>query len=249
MTDPSPHHVVTTCVCGAPAHAYLYVGAKNGYAVGTCDTCGTTRTLTRAPEYERLYTDGDLYHGDHQRAEGHVPYEDRYEHDFNLAVGARIPKLLLQHRSLDVGCANGAFVAAMRSRGFQAEGLEINPVIAERAAARTRCPIYTSWAQVPRHCYAVVTYHDVFEHVVDPRAELDHVRTAMMFGGLLVVDVPDRDDPRAATMDWHHWRPEQHLWHWREATLVPLLEGDGWYICDVQRPIPGKLVVYARPYR
>lgn len=239
--DPKSQLINTACVCGATEATVI--GEKNGHQVGQCP-CGVVRTLTRTPDYVEQYTDGDHYHVEQQLRDDHVPYTARFQNDYRLAHGSRIPKLLRRFRSLDVGCSNGAFVRAMADTGFEAVGLELNPQMATWARSQTACPIHTSWDQI-RGYFDVITYHDVFEHVVDPTAELKRIRNNWLYTyGLLVIDVPDVDT--ATDIGWKHWRPEQHLWHWSEETLCTLLREQRFEVVHVERPIPGKLVVYAR---
>jgi 2-polyprenyl-3-methyl-5-hydroxy-6-metoxy-1,4-benzoquinol methylase len=124
--------------------------------------------------------------------------------------------------------------------------------MARAAAEASGRPVYTAWDEIaaPRS-FDFITYHDVFEHVVDPRAELATARANLRGGGLLVLDVPDNDDPEARHPDmrWKHWRPEQHLWHWSAGTLTRFLAREGWEVRAVDHPIPGKLVVYAADAR
>lgn len=226
------------------------IGEKGGVRVGQCLKCNLIRALDKPESYVSLYTEGDYYHNKLQHEVGHQAYGDRFGSDWTVAA-SRFGKLHGCYSLLDVGCANGAFVAYARQQGYDAEGFELNPLQADRAAVATGAKIHTSWDSVVRR-YDIVTYHDVIEHVEDPRNELLNVHFYMERRGLLVLDTPDADDERFAqgtaenAMDWHHIRPEQHLWYFTEATLVPLVQRAGFQVIRVDRPIQGKLVVYAR---
>lgn len=227
-------------------HPDEVVSEKDGFQVVRCAMCGILRTSEREENYETLYTEGMRYHVDEMDKIGRQHYDERFEHDFNIAWMKRIPLLLGQLRSLDVGCANGAFVLAMALNGFAAEGLEINPTMADQAAQETQCPIWTSWTQVTAP-FDVITYHDVFEHVVTPRAELDRARAMLRPEGLLVLDCPDAVEvfgPSARAP--HHEKPDQHLFYYTEDTLRALLVSHRFLVEAVDRPIVGKVVVYAR---
>lgn len=239
------HLVDTQCVCGTWAVHVL--GVKNGVAAGRCAKCSVIRTISRPSDYETIYTEGEEYHaGRCQEMYGYETYHERFGHDYRVAEELRIPKYLDQLRSLDVGCANGAFVDAMRMKGFAAEGLEVNPSMARWAADITECSIHTSWETIVPG-FDIITYHDVFEHVVDPYKELAIIREYLRVEGLLIIDVPDADEvfgehARAP----HHQKPEQHMWYWTEHTLRRELARFGFVVKHVDRPIVGKLVVYAR---
>lgn len=244
--------VTTTCHCGRGEQGDLQVSVKDGIAVVQCP-CGQLRTAQRDEDYERLYIEGEVYHTQVQQQVGHAPYTARYRHDVDIA-DLRVDKLFQHFRSLDVGCANGAFVDTMANIGWQAEGLEVNPHMVAwireqyaRGEAEDLTPVlHTSWDTVHGE-FDLITYHDVFEHVVNPKQELARIRRFLRDGAMLVLDVPDASEvfgPQARAT--HHERPEQHLWYFTERTLKQLLWDAGFSIVDVELPIVGKLVVYAR---
>lgn len=222
------------------------VSVKDGFQVVRCVGCGIMRTSRRRSDYERLYTEGERYHREEMDRIGRQHYTDRFDHDYDLALTKRIPEILVELRSLDVGCANGAFVAAMKVLGFSAEGLELNPTMAEYARGETQCLIHESWATV-QGWFDLITYHDVFEHIVDPRAELSRVRRHLRPEALLVLDCPDGDTVFGAEAPArHHEKPDQHLFYYTARTLSSLLASHQFVVERVERPIVGKIVVYAR---
>ena len=212
-----------------------------------CDTCGLIRRLNvNSFNVHALYTEGTKYHDEVQRTVGHEPYADRFEHDLSIA-SLRWPKLMAQYRLLDVGCANGAFLDYAKSQGMDAEGIEPNDTMAGLAHARTGCVVHRDWGSVMGQ-FDVITYHDVIEHVVDPQYEFELASSYLAPGGLLILDTPDADSDQFAElgMAWHHMRPLQHLWLFREEDLEALCEQNGLTHVHTDRPIPGKLVLYAR---
>jgi SAM-dependent methyltransferase len=239
--------VYTSCLCSAQDATAEPLGSKDGRTVVRCRVCRLVRTLERAADYETLYTEGNRYHV--ERA-GHIPYRTRFDHDRAIGV-SRLRKFSGRSRWLDVGCANGGFMAAAKDMGYEVEGLELNPAMAAWAERETGCKVHTSWNQVAeRHRYDVVSYHDVFEHVADPRRELTEITAfGLKRGGTLILDVPDIHDtthPKHG-MDSHHIKPLEHLWFYDEGNLKQLLAGFRFSTFNgVDRPIPGKLVIYAR---
>jgi 2-polyprenyl-3-methyl-5-hydroxy-6-metoxy-1,4-benzoquinol methylase len=152
-----------------------------------------------------------------------------------------------QLRLLDVGCANGAFIRYAASQGIIAEGLEPNPDMARWAASASGRPVHISWTTISGQ-FDIVTYHDVIEHVMNPRTELERVHSFLRGSGLLILDTPDADDPRFEELglSWHHMKPQEHLWFFTERSLRLLVEETGYEVDRVDRPIRGKVVLYAR---
>ena len=241
--------VETHCVCGTSQDQGV-VAEKDGIKAVVC-ACGVVRTLHRPADYSKTYTDGVDYHaGQCQEKYGYPTFMERFDHDYSIAQG-RIALLLRNFRSLDVGCANGGFVRAMAEKGFEAYGLEINGKMAGWAENRTSRPIFSSYeavrSSVGYQSMDIITYHDVFEHVVDPHAEMREINETLKPGGMLVLDVPEACEvvgphPRAP----HHLKPEQHLWYWDEMPLRIFFGSYGYGVLRVDRPIVGKLVLYTR---
>lgn len=236
--------IPSRCLCGAVR--VRVIGAKDARPVGRCLRCALVRTCRVPDDYMTLYTEGDRYHSG--RA-GHLPYRDRFEHDQTVAA-MRWPRLLSHLRLLDVGCANGAFVRHSTIQGVSVEGLEPNPGMAKWAEERCGREVHRSWATVQGR-FDIITYHDVIEHMRDPLSELRRVRRYLRDEGLLVIDTPDADDPRfeELALEWHHMKPQEHLWFFTERHLRWLARRAGFAIDDVERPIQGKIVMYARMRR
>lgn len=234
---------ITTCICGGPIGHVEEVGQKDGREVAKCLECGAIRTLYIPEDYGMLYTDGDTYHLGRR---GHIAYTERFQHDYKIA-GLRFPRHLRHFRFLDVGCANGGWVKAASDLGFTVEGLELNPNMAEWARKTTGCTIHTDWSTV-EGSFDMITYHDVIEHVEDPVAEIVRAREYLSFEGTLVLDTPDSDDPRFKElgMNWHHMKPQEHLWFFNQASLMRVITKAGMFVVEIDRPIQGKIVAYAK---
>lgn len=231
-------------MCGALDVEVL--GEKDGRSVGKCKACELIRTLVVPEDYSELYTVGDTYHAGR---EGHTPYRDRFDHDYGVAESRlRVLERFQNPRLLDVGCANGAFVEAAWRWGYDSEGFELNPSIAGWAANKVHRPIHTSWDTVVGP-FDVISLHDVIEHMPQPQQELERLRELLTWDGFLVVDTPDighwADDP----MKSHHVKPQEHLWLLAERHLTELLVRSGFHKPRYDRPLPGKIVAYARRAR
>lgn len=231
------------CVCSDPGAPSRKIDCF-GFALIECGGCGTLRRVLPASargEVEGQYL--DEYHKSTTRHPGCIPYEERYEHDRAVAVKRlrayekNIPNFKFRvWTTLDVGAANGAFVDYLYSKGFDATGLEVNPSLCRNRVFRGKICMATE------NHFDLITYHDVLEHLVDPVLEIETAAQRLRAAGTLVLDVPD---VMTGAGD-HHYKAE-HLWYFTmigleaviKRTRVPL------EIVAIDRPIPGKLVIYA----
>lgn len=87
---------------------------------------------------------------------------------------------------LDFGAGSGAFVAAARQAGFEAEGVERS----ESARARAKAFYDVDLLETPPEggLHEVVTLWDVIEHLRDPVGLLAWLRGRMAPGGLIVLE-------------------------------------------------------------
>jgi len=95
-------------------------------------------------------------------------------------------------RLLDVGCAHGWFLDAAAARGFDAVGLEPDPVIGGEAAAGGRKVLSGFFPDdVPADAsFDVISFNDVLEHLPDVAGAVASCRRLLRPGGVLLVNVP-----------------------------------------------------------
>jgi len=92
---------------------------------------------------------------------------------------------------LDVGCGDGRFLSAAQAAGLKANGLEINPVLAQQARKSTTSPIYEmSLDQLSGH-FSVVTAFEVVEHVLEPLLFYEQLVNRVREGGLVCLSTPN----------------------------------------------------------
>jgi SAM-dependent methyltransferase len=96
-------------------------------------------------------------------------------------------------RLLDLGAHAGRFMHLAQARGWDVEGIELNPRTAAFAAARTGAPVHQTNAQTLAgggRRFDAVTMTDVLEHIPDPVALLSVVASLIHPGGWVAVKVP-----------------------------------------------------------
>lgn len=137
-------------------------------------------------------------------------------------------------RLLDVGTAAGAFLAAARARGWDAEGCEPNRWLANWGARHygvTIRPGSVFDQHYPSGSFDVVTLWDVLEHTTDPRATLERCRQLLRPGGLLVVNYPDIGSWIARLLG-RRWLflTSVHLHYFTRRTITQILQSTGFQV-------------------
>ena len=134
-------------------------------------------------------------------------------------------------RALDVGCATGALLDALRERGWEPEGVEIGAAMAEYGRARyglaiKACALEEAGFEDGR--FALVHASHLVEHLNDPASFLDEALRVLAPGGLLVLTTPNAEGFQARLLG-PAWRSaiNDHLYLFSARTLEALLESRG----------------------
>ena len=122
-----------------------------------------------------------------------------------LPVGAR--------RYLDIGCGVGGSLLAAHRRGLEVHGIEIDPERIELGEANC-CDAGLQGVIQPADildeelvdqlgCFDVITLMSVIEHVLDVSLTLKHVTRLLNPGGILFMEIPNRECPSFVAADPH----------------------------------------------
>lgn len=202
-TAETPSWAATGCIaCSAAAVKPVVAkrAAPTPLVYGRCDSCGHGQRLA-GPAIDGIYQSDAYYR---QRSADGTGY-DAYaaERTYREAKGARLlDALTAQVKStprslLEVGSGFGYTLAAAAARGWQHQGVDLNPEAARAAKAiygfetalGTLEQTLTNGG-VTEATWDVVVYQFVLEHLADPRAELTTARRALAPDGTLVLVIP-----------------------------------------------------------
>lgn len=225
---------------------YVALGSDRLAHLWRCAFCDLV-SVRRLPAPEDLHAVyGEAYFRNTRSEE--MGYED-YEQDRYCIVKTAARRLeTIEHhhpergRLLDVGCALGFFADTARSRGWDAEGIDISGHAVEYATNElglsARQGVLESAGYEPES-FDVITMWDVIEHVTDPVAELRLVHRLLRPGGLLMLSTPDVGSRVAKTTGarWMGYKlAEEHLYYFDEKTIGLALDRAGFAVLE-ERPI------------
>jgi SAM-dependent methyltransferase len=232
------------CVlCGADNSDVLFFGHDRQYglpgqfAVHRCCRCGAFY-LSPRPDQRTL---GQYY------PENYAPYTPIDRHSastlkrwgFNYGVLKQVRAVLSRvpgpGRALDVGCATGAFLAALRRWGWRVQGVEINPQVAAYARKQAGFEVFVGdlvEAAYPADTFDLVTFWDVLEHLPNPHQALQEAARITRPAGSLVLSLPSPESLEARLFGkyWAGWDVPRHLWLCPRLALTRLLQDNGWEV-------------------
>jgi len=232
---------VTCIVCGKSDARAAFLSwdrqheGPGSFVVRRCLNCGTYFVSPQPPKGAL----GQYYPADY------APYDltdrggvwARWNHAYAMAklVRAATRYARLPGEALDVGCATGSFLAALRDRGWHVRGVEVNAEVAARTQARTGIDVFAgdlAEACYPGDAFDLVTFWDVLEHLPDPRRTLEEAARVGKAGAALVLTVPNPGSLEARLFGpcWAGWDVPRHLWTFPRRALERLLSETGWRV-------------------
>ncbi len=131
---------------------------------------------------------------------------------------------------LDVGCANGVFVASAAGVGADAYGIELSEVAVDQAVENGLQVRRARIEDLPSsERYSCITAFDVIEHVLDPFGFLEAISARLQPGGICVLSLPDLSSVYAKVMgkNWWFYIPEEHLHYFHPKNIQRLADRVG----------------------
>ncbi len=223
---------------------------------GACALCGSrTRTLEYTlpvgrvvrcrcslvslidpdrPELVQCEYDGSYYNTESSGAD--VGYTDYFgaERAFRSLVAATFARWLVTRfpaarTTLDVGCAGGYLVAALREHGIQARGIDSSRFALDHADPEIRPHLSYGNIENPGSIRLrpvdLVTLMDVAEHLTDPVGAISHAADLLNHSGALVMLTPRYGAAFSASSgpSYIHFNRD-HVYYYSAETLTMLVE-------------------------
>ncbi|HYH15517.1 MAG TPA: class I SAM-dependent methyltransferase, partial [Flavisolibacter sp.] len=137
---------------------------------------------------------------------------------------------------LDVGCGIGAFVHTMKTKGWQAEGLE--PDANTRRLSKELYGLElqdaaTLYSLSPASYDAITLWH-VLEHVHDLHDYIEQLKTLLKPNGRLFIAVPNYQsvDANIYGSTWAAYDVPRHLYHFTPTSIKRLMVQHGLQVID-----------------
>jgi 2-polyprenyl-3-methyl-5-hydroxy-6-metoxy-1,4-benzoquinol methylase len=142
-------------------------------------------------------------------------------------------------RLLEIGSGSGAFLARMRSLGWEVEGVDVDAEAARLASAASGATVHVGPLEshrLPADRYDAIALSHVFEHLHDPRATLEECHRILRPGGSIVIVTPNWESlgHRLFGATWPGNDPPRHLHLFTPRTLRALL-GQCGFSCEKVR--------------
>ena len=201
------------------------------YDLVCCLCCGFTFADTAADQaaYDQFYAEQSKYENKEISSGGSTSSWDKQRF---CEVADFLRRLLptVDIPILDIGCANGGLLLALRDRGFTSlQGLDPSAKCVEnvRAAGLTaeQGGIFESGEESDRFGCVVISH--VLEHLRDLRCGVSRVADRVASGGYLYVEVPDASRYHEYYKVPYYYFDCEHINHFESAALVNLLSGEG----------------------
>lgn len=221
-----------------------------GYSIVDCHGCGLTH-LNPQP------TDADLAR--FYETVFHTPaWYERFPHlrDFDYfgeAAGdgaghrsyVELVRRHVPHGSwLDVGCGHGRLAAEAAAAGYEAFGVDPNPLAVQAARQRLGADRVfqggVEAAALPPNRFSVVSMVGTVEHLKRPLETLREIHRVVEPGGLILVQTPNLASLqyRHQGENWEQFTPPGHLIYFAPRTLRALLKAAGFRRVRFDMPFP-----------
>jgi 2-polyprenyl-3-methyl-5-hydroxy-6-metoxy-1,4-benzoquinol methylase len=238
LQDDSVRRVVTHCcpVCGDAEQ--LDESVYNGFQLKRCGSCGLVYTEVR--EFpENLYSDvyasewfyREMLNAADRTARGE--WGRRQLWWFKKLALRWLKRGTTGRRLLEIGCGPGTFLLVARQEDWDVVGIEPAPEAASKAIA-VGLNVFQGYvkdyaASSPSPFDAVVSF-EVLEHVPNPVEVLRGIRALLKPGGMLVLSVPNLDDPYCLKQQIALAMPPIHINFFNRRSLGRALQKAGFAI-------------------
>lgn len=141
-------------------------------------------------------------------------------------------------RLVDVGCGGGRFLIRMKKRGWNVEGVDLDPKVAEKVKNKYGINVHIGDiidCNLEKSSYDLVTLNQTIEHLYDPKKSLQECYIILKTGGKIVITTPNPTSLSAGYFrkDWRGWEPPRHLYLFNPTAINKILTDVGFRIENI----------------
>jgi SAM-dependent methyltransferase len=233
-----------TCpLCHSENHKQMFLapdrhyGIPGFYRIVRCADCSLVflNPMYSDQELSALYPDDYYAYRDNFQRTG---WKQFLKSLLGYRVGTRDPKFPKPGRMLDLGCGSGWFLSEMRTRGWEAHGVEISGSAAELGRKTAALDIFSGTleqAAFPANFFDYIRSNHSFEHIASPNETLDEIHRVLKPDGKLMIGVPNEAGLASRVFGnywWYRGAPV-HPFTYSVRTLSELLKRHGFVVQKV----------------
>lgn len=156
---------------------------------------------------------------------------------FNIST--KDPTFSNPGRMLDIGSGSGSFMYAMREKGWETYGVEVNAAAAELGRKSAGLEIISGNlldAAFPENHFDYIRLNHSFEHIVNPNEVLTEIYRILRPEGKVLIGVPNIDSLNAKIFKkyWWYLGTPVHPFNYSVNTLSTLLEKHHFFVESVK---------------
>ncbi|WP_455208413.1 class I SAM-dependent methyltransferase [Kaarinaea lacus] len=243
----------TNCnACGADDFREL--STVNGWHIGECKRCSLIYLnpipfFEPSDEFSEMSLDFQYTRFQYQITEEILQHERRQFAQQIQEMEHFSGEKIESGRFLDIGCGSGSAVRAAVDLGWEAVGVDIDPVLVrlgkEQLKVDVRCsPLLESGFEANQ--FHFIRLRDVIEHLPNPFDVLLEVKRLLLPGGFVLIATPNEDAlPTQVRLLAGHKRgtvatvvPPHHVHGFTPKTLKRIAERVGLKIYDIDTTTP-----------
>jgi len=238
---------LSKCLLCASEDIFHYHTVADDIKIFKCRNCGVQ---FMNPQYSDTYLN-EYY-------SGYIIDEPQWEeplvycHNYYLSI---VEKFARKGKLLDVGAGKGYLLETAISRGWQAEGFDVDSVLTKKLSDKYNINVYDgdfASLNIEPETYSAVTLHQVIEHLKDPVSYINKIKQILKTGGILFLVQPNihsrsalfklafeklgiRKKNIGAYYDTSH-----HLFYYTPSTLKKFIESNGFKVLYTKSGHPAR---------
>jgi len=198
-------------------------------------------------ELVELYSQEYFERGEYRCGHAGNCFEEESERIISPELIKKISRLQPRGKFLDVGCAGGQLLSAIRERGYETYGVELSEEAAQSARERFGLSVVTGdvhSAKFEQNFFDTVFLGDVLEHIPNPVSVMNEIYRITKPNALVVILCPTQTNTLFSRFGFWAFRivrknatvnlPPYHLLEFRPASMKYLLSQNGFSVVEMQ---------------